>query len=69
MTIIHATDICNERFFSQRDNGGLDNPTPGLLVSNTIVSENYDFYLVSQKANKGCTVPIHFKVVYSNSTL
>ena len=49
--------------------GSACNPNAGLIVSTGIVSDNYDFYLVSQKSRTGCAVPIHFNVIYSNSKI
>ena len=58
----------NERFFAN-DNSGVKNVQAGTLVSDQIVSENYDFYLVSQFSNRGSIVPNHYKVIFSNSKL
>lgn len=58
----------SERFFVN-DNNGAKNVNAGTIVADEIVSENYDFYLVSQGSNKGSTVPNHYKVVFSNSEL
>jgi hypothetical protein len=55
----------NERFFS--DNGKISNVPAGTLVSKGLVSQNYDFYLISQYSNRGTTVPNHYKVVYCDS--
>jgi aubergine-like protein len=41
----------------------------GTIIANDIVSEHYDFYLVSQSSNRGSTVPNHYKVVFTNSEI
>ena len=58
----------SERFFIE-DNSQIRNVSAGTLVCEDLVSENYDFYLMSQQSNKGTTVPNHYKVIYSNSKL
>lgn len=70
MTIVQLKDLTNERFFVKGENDrDFTNPHAGLLVSKTIVSDNYDFYLCSQKPRTGCTVPIHFNVIYTDSPM
>jgi hypothetical protein len=56
----------SERFFL---NGGNSNVDAGTLVSSHIVSPQYDFYIVSQRSNRGTSVPNHYKVIYSNSDI
>lgn len=68
ITFIMVNTKTNERFFSQ-DHSGAKNVQAGTLVSDDIVSENYDFYLVSQFSTRGSIVPNHYKVIYSNSKL
>ncbi len=41
----------------------------GTLINSDIVSENYDFFLISQQSNKGSTVPNHYKVIFNTSKL
>jgi aubergine-like protein len=41
----------------------------GTIVSENIVSKNYDFFMVSQFANKGSTVPNHYRVISSDSRM
>ena len=43
------------------------NVQAGTLVNSDLVSNNYDFYIISQKANKGTAVPNHYTVIYSDS--
>ena len=57
-----------ERFFTEGENN-VRNVPAGTLISTNIVSNFYDFYVVSQASNKGCTVPNHYKVIYSDSKL
>ena len=60
----------NERFFSiGKSENDVRNVPAGTLVSSNIVSENYDFFLVSQFSNKGSTVPNHYKIVYTDSKM
>ena len=54
----------NERFFLSDKN-----VQAGTIVADDIVSDNYDFYLVSQASNRGSSVPNHYKVVYTNSQI
>ena len=58
----------SERFFAE-DNRGVNNVQAGTLVSSDIVSDFYDFYLVSQFSTRGSIVPNHYKVVYTDSKL
>lgn len=50
-------------------NGRTENVRAGTLVNNTVVSNDYDFYIVSQNSNRGCSVPNHYKVIASNSKM
>ena len=58
----------SEKFFSTKD-GKLSNPQAGTLIHESLVSNNYDFFLISQKTNNGTVVPNHFRVVFSNSKM
>lgn len=58
----------SERFFFD-DGRDVRNVQAGTLVSQDLVSLGYDFYIVSQQSTKGTTVPNHYRVVFSNSTL
>jgi aubergine-like protein len=53
----------NERFFVQE--GEFRNVPAGTLISEGMVSENYDFFLISQQSNRGS----HYRVIYSESKL
>ena len=68
LTFIMINVKTSERFFIE-DNSQIRNVSAGTLVCEDLVSENYDFYLMSQQSNKGTTVPNHYKVIYSNSKL
>ena len=68
VTIVMINLKTSERFFEKKGDR-VENVRAGLLVSDTFVSEDYDFYLVSQKSTKGSTVPNHYKVVFSTSKL
>ena len=59
----------NERFFSSDGNDQIRNVPSGTLISEDLVSLNYDFYIISQQSNKGTAVPNHYKVVFSNSKM
>ena len=56
----------NERFFVDNNAKTINFPA-GTLVCQSLVSPNYDFYLMSQQSNRGTTVPNHYKVIYSDS--
>lgn len=56
----------NERFFFESA-GRTNNVPAGTLVCEGLVSENYDFYIMSQFSTRGTTVPNHYKVIFTNS--
>lgn len=58
----------SEKFFGSYD-GKVSNPSAGTLINSQVVSDNYDFYLVSQFSNRGTTIPIYYNVIYSNSKI
>lgn len=58
----------NERFF-QAQGPGFKNVPAGTIVSENIVSNNYDFFMVSQFTTKGSTVPNHYKVIFTDSKM
>ncbi|XP_031505883.1 uncharacterized protein LOC116268319 [Nymphaea colorata] len=57
-----------ERFFAS-NHGIYRNVPAGTLVSENFVSNNYDFFLVSQQATKGTMIPNHYRVVYCTSKM
>ena len=63
-----ANTKTNERFFQVQGNN-IKNVPAGTIVSENVVSKNYDFFMVSQFANKGSTVPNHYRVIYSDSKM
>lgn len=67
LTVVMVNLRNSERFFTT--DAAPRNVFPGTLVSNTIVSKNYDFYIVSQQSRSGCTVPNHYKVITCDSKL
>jgi aubergine-like protein len=66
LTMIMINVKTSERFFVE-DGRGVGNVEAGTLVSSGLVSLNYDFYIVSQRSNRGCSVPNHYRVIYSSS--
>ncbi len=58
----------SERFFTEGDHN-VRNVPAGTLIATDIVSNYYDFYVVSQSSNKGASLPNHYKVIYSDSKL
>ena len=68
MTFTLVNTKTSERFFNRNGNE-IKNVQAGTIVTKEIVSDNYDFFLVSQYTNRGCSVPLHYKVVYSTSKL
>lgn len=67
LTVVMVNLRNSERFFTAENNPR--NVAPGTLVSSTIVSKNYDFFIISQQSNKGSIVPNHYKVIMSESKL
>lgn len=65
LTLIMVNVKTSERFFS--DGQQVRNVPAGTLISETIVSKYYDFYMVSQGSNRGASVPNHYKVIYTDS--
>jgi len=45
------------------------NPPAGTVVSEKIVSDNFDFLLVSQNVNQGTCTPTHYNVIYDTTGL
>lgn len=45
------------------------NPPAGTIINSDLVSSNYDFYLISQQASRGSTIPTYYQVLYNNSKL
>jgi aubergine-like protein len=68
-TMVMVSCKCSERFFSAEGNDQVRNVQAGTLISEDLVSLNYDFYIVSQQSNRGTAVPNNYKVVFSNSKM
>ena len=68
LTFVLANTKTSERFFSTQG-GNIRNVPAGTIVSENIVSKNYDFFMVSQYATKGSTVPNHYKIIHSDSKM
>ena len=64
-TMVLINGKTSERFFSP--GGQISNVPAGTLIAKDVVSKDYDFFIVSQRANKGTSVPNHYKVIYSDS--
>lgn len=41
----------------------MTNPPPGTLISDTVTDGDRDFYIVSQKTDKGIATPTHYYVL------
>ena len=65
LTFVMVNVRTSERFFSESN--GVRNVPAGTVIANEIVSNYYDFYVVSQSSNRGSTVPNHYRVIYSDS--
>ena len=68
ITLVMINTKTSERFF-RRNGDRIENVEAGTLINQDVVSENYEFFLVSQKANKGTAVPNHYRVIYSDSKM
>ena len=67
LTMVMINVKTSERFFTEGEN--TRNVPAGTVVASSIVSNFYDFYVVSQNSNKGSIVPNHYRVVHSDSKL
>jgi hypothetical protein len=67
LTLVLVNVRTSERFFTEGDNAR--NVPAGTLIASDIVTNYYDFYVVSQASNRGSTVPNHYRVVYCDSKL
>ena len=57
----------SERFFTEGNN--VRNVQADTVISSEIVSNFYDFYVVSQNSNRGSIVPNHYRVIHSDSKI
>ena len=69
VTVIVIDKRITQKFFSVDQKKDLQNPPSGTVIDNTIVSKNYDFYLVAQNVSRGTATPTHYKVIYDDSQL
>ncbi len=67
MTMVMVNVKSNDRFFT--DNEQARNVQAGTVIASEVVSNLYDFYVVSQYSNKGSTVPNYYRVIFSDSKL
>jgi hypothetical protein len=67
ITLIMVNVKTSERFFTEGDQ--VRNVPAGTLISTGIVSNYYDFYVVSQSSNRGSSLPNHYKVIYTDSKI
>lgn len=65
LQVIMVNTKTSERFFTESG----DNVRAGTFINTDIVSKDYDFYLVSQNSNRGCIVPNHYKIIFTNSKM
>lgn len=65
ITLIMVNVKTSERFFTEGQQAR--NVPAGTLISESIVTKYYDFYMVSQNSNRGASVPNHYKVIYTDS--
>lgn len=68
ITLVMVNVKTSERFFSG-DGNNIRNVNAGTLISEDVVSANYDFYIISQQSNRGTSVPNHYRVIYSTSSM
>ena len=62
VTVIMVNLRNSERFFTP-DNEARNVP-PGTLINAQIVSNNLDFYIVSQQSTKVCVIPTNYQMIY-----
>lgn len=68
LSLVLVNTKSNERFFQMQGNSAKNVPA-GTIISENIVSKNYDFFMVSQFSTRGSTVPNHYRVIYSDSKM
>ena len=67
LTFLTVNKNSKQKFFLQGRT--ITNPSYGTLINTKVVSKNYDFYLISQRCNRGTVKPIHYKVLYTDSKM
>lgn len=68
LAVIRVEKRIAQKFFHMNEEG-YNNPPSGTLIDSTIVSKNYDFYLIAQNVQRGTATPTHYKVIYDSSDL
>ena len=66
-TYLIVNKSSSQKFFATHR--GITNPSHGTLINSKVVSNKYDFYLISQHCNKGTVKPAHYEVLYTDSTM
>ncbi len=69
---IIVTKRIDDRVFTTREEAGsqrYSNPEAGTLVTEGIVSNHFDFLLVSQNVKEGTCTPTHYNVIYDSTGL
>jgi aubergine-like protein len=66
LSVIRVEKRIAQKFFHV-DEEGYKNPPSGTLIDTTIVSRDYDFYLIAQNVQRGTATPTHYKVVYDTT--
>lgn len=66
LSVIRVEKRIAQKFF-HIDEEGYKNPPSGTLIDTTIVSRDYDFYLIAQNVQRGTATPTHYKVVYDTT--
>lgn len=66
LSVIRIEKRIAQKFF-YFDENLYRNPPSGTLIDTTIVSRNYDFYLIAQNVQRGTATPTHYKVVYDTT--
>ncbi|KAM9055897.1 LOW QUALITY PROTEIN: piwi-like protein 3 [Megaptera novaeangliae] len=67
LTFIVVKKRINTRFFTEKDEGRLDSPSPGTVIDLEVTrTEWYDFFIVSQsvKEGTGTVTPTHYNVIH-----
>ena len=56
----------SQKFFSEY-HGQMQNPQAGIIVSDGLVSEARDFYLISQMSMRGSSIPTFYQILFTDS--
>lgn len=70
LAYIIVTKRISDRFFVET-NQGLDNPSGGLIIDNTVVKDNFDYFMVAQAVSRaqGTATPTNYNVIFNNTDL